>query len=200
MHMFLSNLRAAIWATLVLALVCCGLYPLAVYALAQLAFPNQATGSLVRDRNGVVRGSALLGQRFTSAGYFHTRPSAAGDGYDARQSGGSNLGPTSRQLRDILAARVTAFRAENGLSATDPVPADAVTASGSGLDPHISPANARLQIERVAAARRLPRENVAALVERAIEPPQWGFLGEPRVNVMHLNLVLDGLSQSEQKE
>lgn len=200
MQTLLSNLRAAAAATLALALVCCGLYPLAVTALAQLAFPAQANGSLIRDGHGVVRGSALLGQRFTGTGYFHTRPSAAGDGYDARQSGGSNLGPTSRQLRDTLAARIVVFRQENELFATNPVPADAVTASGSGLDPHISPATARLQIARVAAARRLPPETVAVLVTCAIESPQWGFLGDPRVNVLRLNLALDGLSQSEQKE
>lgn len=191
MHKILSTVRAALLGTVVLASVCCGLYPLAVDALAQLAFPRQANGSLIRDSRGVVRGSALLGQNFTADGYFHPRPSAAGSGYDALQSGGSNLGPTSRPLRDTLAARIAAFRAENRLPPAAAVPADAVTASGSGLDPHITPAHAGLQVARVAAARRLPPEAVAALVERAIEPPQCGLLGEPRVNVLLLNLSLD---------
>jgi len=196
----LSILRAAVVATVVLAVVCCGLYPLTVYALAQLAFPTQANGSLIRDDSGTVRGSALLGQHFTGAGYFHPRPSAAGAGYDALQSGGSNLGPTSQTLRNRIQTHLAAYRQENGLNETDAVPADAVTASGSGLDPHISPENARLQIERIAQDRHLTRVTVADLVENSIEPPQCRVLGEPRLNVLRLNLRLDRLPPSGQKE
>ena len=193
MKLVLSELRAAVLATLVLAIVCCGLYPLAVFGIAQLAFHRQANGSLIVDAQGGVRGSSLLGQGFSDAKYFHPRPSAAGNGYDGASSGGSNLGPTSRKLHDLIAERIRAFRAENGLPPDAPVPADAVTASGSGLDPHITPASARLQIGRVAAARGLAPAAVAAVVERAVEPPQFGFLGEPRVNVLLLNLALDGV-------
>jgi K+-transporting ATPase ATPase C chain len=196
MRQLFMELRAALLSTIVLAAVCCGLYPLAVFGIAQLAFRDQANGSLVIDKTGVVRGSQLLGQAFTGEGYFHSRPSAAGNGYDAANSSGSNLGPTSQALRDSIKDRVDAYRKENGLKETAPVPADAVTASGSGLDPHISPESARLQIGRVAAARGLPTATVAALVERAIEQPQLGFLGDPRVNVLRLNMALDELNTS----
>jgi K+-transporting ATPase ATPase C chain len=188
----LSEIRAALLATLMLAVVCCGLYPLAVFGIAQLAFRDQANGSLVKDGQGAVRGSRLLGQAFSGPAYFHPRPSTAGSGYDAANSCGSNLGPTSLKLRDALRDRIASFRQENGLRVTDPLPADAVTASGSGLDPHISPETAQLQVRRVAAARGLPPERVAALVETLTEPPQWGFLGEPQVNVLKANLALDG--------
>jgi len=196
MRQLFMELRAALLSTIVLAAVCCGLYPLAVFGIAQLAFRDQANGSLVIDKTGVVRGSQLLGQAFTGEGYFHSRPSAAGNGYDAANSSGSNLGPTSQALRDSIKDRVDAYRKENGLKETAPVPADAVTASGSGLDPHISPESARLQIGRVAAARGLPTATVAALVERAIEQPHLGFLGDPRVNVLRLNMALDELNTS----
>ena len=189
-HLF-TEIRAAGFATLILAVVCCGLYPLAVFGIGQALFRHQANGSLIVGNDGTVRGSTLLGQGFTGARYFHPRPSAAGNGYDAANSGGSNLGPTSQKLNDAIKERVAAYRAENGMKETDPVPADAVTASGSGLDPHLSPAAARLQVGRVATARGLEPSRVAALVEGAIEPPQWGFLGEPRVNVLCLNLALD---------
>ena len=139
----------------------------------------------------------MLGQGFTADRYFHPRPSAAGaNGYDAANSGGSNLGPTSRKLAAAIKDRIAAFRAANGMAATVPVPADAVTASGSGLDPHISPASARLQLDRVARARGLTSERRArleTLVAALTEPPQWGVLGEPRVNVLRLNLALDEL-------
>ncbi len=193
MRTLLAEFRSALLATLVLAVVCCGLYPLVVFGIGQLAFRQKANGSLIVDQHGAVRGSRLLGQAFADEKYFHARPSAAGTGYDAANSGGSNLGPTSQALRDTIKERIVAYRKKNGLQETEAVPADAVTASGSGLDPHIAPENARLQIARVATARQMPREDVAVLVERAIEPPQCGFLGEPRVNVLLLNLALDGV-------
>jgi K+-transporting ATPase ATPase C chain len=191
MKQLFADFRAALFATLVLAGVCCMLYPLVVFGIAQLAFHNQANGSLILDEHGGVRGSQLLGQAFTNQKYFHPRPSVAGNGYDAANSGGSNLGPTSRILRDTIKTRIDAYRKENGLRETTSVPADAVTASGSGLDPHITPESARLQIARVAAARGLAPAAVAALVEQAVEGPQLGFLGEPRVNVLRLNMALD---------
>jgi len=191
MKELLSHLRAACLATVALTIVLCGLYPLAVFGLAQLFFPHQANGSLVRDSQGQVRGSELLGQQFTSDKFFHSRPSAAGTGYDATASGGSNLGPTSQKLRDAIAERVTQYRKENGLSATEPVPADAVTASGSGLDPHISVRNAEIQANRVAHERNVPREKILQLIASATEGPQLGVLGETRVNVLKLNLLLE---------
>ena len=146
MKEFFSNIRGAVVSTFVLAVVCCGLYPLIVFGISQTLFRDKANGSLIVDPNGTVRGSRLLGQEFADAKYFHPRPSAAGNGYDATSSGGSNLGPTSRKLNDAIKERIAAYRAENGLSESEPVPADAVTASGSGLDPHISLRNAELQI------------------------------------------------------
>ena len=191
MRTLLAEFRAALLVTLTLALVCCGVYPLIVFAVGQAAFRNRANGSLITDGMGVVRGSKLLGQPFTNAAYFHPRPSAAGDGHDATASGGSNLGPTSRTLRDAISRRVTAYRAENGLDGAAVVPADAVTASGSGLDPDMSPQSAKLQVSRVAAARGLSSNTVSTLVDQAVEMPQLGFLGEPRVNVVRLNMALD---------
>lgn len=191
MKQLLAQLRAALFATVTLAVVCCGLYPLFILAIGQLALHERANGSLLMDGQGVVRGSQLLGQAFTNTAYFHVRPSAAGNGYDAAASGGSNLGPTSHVLRDAISRRVAAYRAENGLGEATPLPADSVTASGSGLDPHISPANARLQVARVAAARGMTAAGVAAAVEQAVESPQLGLLGEMRVNVVRLNMALD---------
>lgn len=196
MKQLLPELRSALLATLVLAVVCCGLYPLVVFGIGQLAFRDKADGSLIVDKHGIVRGSHLLGQAFAGKKYFHSRASSAGNGYDAANSSGSNLGPTSQTLRDMIKERIDAYRKENGLKETDAVPADAVTASGSGLDPHIGPDSARLQIARVAAARGLAPATVAELVERAVEWPQLGFLGEPRVNVLRLNLVLDAINIS----
>ncbi|MGH7144065.1 MAG: K(+)-transporting ATPase subunit C, partial [Planctomycetota bacterium] len=157
-------------------------------------FPAQANGSLITDRAGVVRGSALLAQSFTAARYFQPRPSAAGTGYDATNSGGTNLGPTSRKLADNIRAAVAAYRAANGLAAGAPVPADAVTCSASGLDPEISPANAALQAPRVARIRGLPLATVRALVEKYTEGRGLGVLGESGVNVLRLNLALDRLA------
>jgi len=189
-----SEIRSAVMSTLVLALVCCGLYPLVVFGIGQVAFRDKANGSLIVDKDGTVRGSKLLGQGFTGEKYFHPRPSAAGaNGYDAASSGGSNLGPTSQKLNDAIKNRVAAYRAENGLKETDPVPADAVTASGSGLDPHISLRNAELQTARVVRVRGLSGNRVKALIEQSIDPVGAGVLGTPGVNVLKLNLALDAI-------
>jgi K+-transporting ATPase ATPase C chain len=161
--------------------------------MAQLFFPDKAHGSLISDRDGTVRGSALLGQDFTSPTRFHPRPSAAGTGHDAANSGGSNLGPTSQTLRDLLRERIVTYRARNRLPADAEVPADAVTASGSGLDPHISIRNASLQAQRVADARQIPIARVRRLIETHTESPALRVLGEPGVNVLKLNLALDAL-------
>jgi len=190
MKEFFSEIRGAIFATLVLAVVCCGLYPLIVFGISQALFRDKANGSLIVDRDGIVRGSKLLGQGFADAKYFHPRPSAAGNGYDASNSGGSNLGPTSQKLNDAIKDRVDAYRKENGLSEKDPVPADAVTASGSGLDPHISVRNAELQIPRVAKARGLSEKKLHELIEQNTEGRDLGLLGDPGVNVLTLNRAL----------
>jgi potassium-transporting ATPase KdpC subunit len=186
-----SHIRGAVMATVMLAVVCCGFYPLIVFGISQTFFRDKANGSLIVDRNGTVRGSKLLGQGFADAKYFHPRPSAAGNGYDASNSGGSNLGPTSRKLNDAIKERIAAYRAENGLSESEPLPADAVTASGSGLDPHISLHNAQLQIPRVAKARGLSEEKVRELMQQNTDWRDVGVLGEPGVNVLQLNLALD---------
>jgi potassium-transporting ATPase KdpC subunit len=187
-----AEIRGAIVATLILAAVCCGAYPLLVFGIGQAAFAGKANGSLVKGAGGSVRGSALIAQGFAGVRYFHPRPSAAGaNGFDAANSGGSNLGPTSKRLADAIKSRVADYRSENALSSTQTVPADAVTASGSGLDPHISPANAELQTARVAAARAVNPERVRTLVREFTETPQFGIFGDPRVNVLLLNLALD---------
>ena len=188
-----SEIRGAVVSTLVLAAVCCGLYPLIVFGIAQVAFHDKANGSLIVEKDGTVRGSQLLGQGFTGEKYFHPRPSAAGNGYDAANSSGSNLGPTSQKLNDSIKGNIETYRKENGLKDTDSVPADAVTASGSGLDPHISMRNAELQAPRVARARGRSLEAVGELIRRHTEPPDLGVLGEARVNVLLLNLALDSL-------
>lgn len=194
MQAIISELRAAIVSTLVIAVVCCGFYPLAVTGIAKLAFTRQADGSLLVDKHGVVIGSALLGQNFSGERYFHPRPSAAGpSGYDPTSSGGSNFGPTSQKLADSIKERVTVYRTSNGLTADQQVPADAVTASGSGLDPHISLANAALQVARVAQARALPPEKVTALIASNTDRATFGLLGVNGVNVLNLNLALDAV-------
>jgi potassium-transporting ATPase KdpC subunit len=188
-----SEIRSAVFATLVLAIVCCGLYPLVVFGISQTLFRDKANGSLIVDSDGTVRGSKLLAQSFTADKYFHPRPSAAGTGYDAANSGGSNLGPTSQKLNDAIKDRIDAYRKENGLSGSESVPADAVTASGSGLDPHISLRNAELQTPRVAKARAISDEKMRKLIEQNTDGRDFGVLGDPRVNVLRLNLALDTL-------
>jgi len=168
-----------------------GVYPLTVWAFSTLLFPHQAEGSLVRTADGQIVGSSLIGQEFTAAKYFHSRPSAAGAGYDATSSGGSNLGPTSQKLADSIKQRVADYRAENKTGPAAEVPADAVTASASGLDPEISLANAQQQAQRVADARGLTIGQVSALIDRHTLKRDLGVFGEPGVNVTDLNLALD---------
>ncbi len=187
----IGQLRTGLLMTLVFTVLTGMVYPLLITAIAQGAFHEKANGSLV-VRDGKVVGSALLAQKFTRAEYFHPRPSAAGnDGYDAAGSSGSNLGPTSKKLADRVRASVEAFRKENP-EFTGPIPADLLTASASGLDPHVSPAAAEAQVARVARARGMQAEAVRAMVAARTERPDLGILGEPRVNVLLLNLDLDG--------
>jgi len=192
---FLAELRPAILATLVLAIVCSGLYPLVVFGISQGLFHDKANGSLIVDPDGTVRGSKLLGQNFSAAKYFLPRPSAAGNGYDAANSSGSNLGPTSQKLNDAIKDRIAAYRSENNLKETDAVPADAVTTSGSGLDPHISLQNAELQTARIAKARGLSEDKVRDLIQQNTDGRDFGVLGERGVNVLQLNRALDAAAK-----
>jgi K+-transporting ATPase ATPase C chain len=192
MKIVISEIRPAIVSTLVFAAVCCGFYPLVVTGIAKVAFAKQADGSLITDKDGMVIGSVLLGQNFSGERYFHPRPSAAGaNGYDAASSSGSNLGPTSQKLTDQIKSRVAAYRTTHGLAENQQVPADAVTASGSGLDPHISPANAALQAARVAKARSISRKRLNEIIAANTAKAWFGLLGEDGVNVLKLNLALD---------
>jgi len=182
-----KNLLIALWFTLVTTVMFGVLYPLAITGLAQVFFPYRANGQLI-ERNGKIVGSKIIGQSFTGPGYFHSRPSAAGTGYDATASTGSNLGPTNNTLLDRVKADVQKAQAENPSA---PVPVDLVTASGSGLDPHISPAAAEFQIPRVARERKISEAELRALIQKLTEGRQFGIFGEPRVNVLELNLELD---------
>lgn len=189
----LGHVRIAVLMTIVLTVLFGLVYPLTMTGISQVLFPVQANGSLIRDSSGKVIGSALLAQSFAQPQYFHPRPSAAGsDGYDATSSGGSNFGPTSQKLIDTVGARVDAYRQENSLAPEAAVPVDAVTTSASGLDPDISLANALLQAGRVARARELSEDQVRSLVSQYTEGRTLEMLGEPRVNVLKLNLALDG--------
>jgi len=194
MKAFLKELWTSILATVVLCIVVSGIYPILIWGVGQLLFPHQANGSLV-ERNGQILGSELLAQGFSGAKYFHPRPSAAGTGYDPLNSGGSNLGPTSQKLIDGIKANATQYRQENGLPPEAVVPADSVTASGSGLDPHISLQNAQLQIPRVAKERGLTEELIRGEVAKARDNPLLGLGGDPGVNILKLNLALDALTQ-----
>jgi len=186
-----AEFRASVFATLLLVVLCCGIYPLVVWGIAQVAFPAKANGSLV-DMGGKVVGSSLIGQGFSGPAYFHPRPSAAGQGYDASNSGGTNLGPISKRLIEDVRDRIATYREGNGLPSGTKVPADAVTSSASGLDPHIGLRNAELQAGRVAAVRGMTRDEVLKKVRAHTEGRILWILGEPRVNVLMLNLDLDG--------
>lgn len=210
MKTFFSEVKIALVLTAILLLLLCGVYPAAVWGGAQALFPDRANGSLIVDRAGTVRGSRLLAQNFAAEKYFHPRPSAAGTGYDASNSGGTNFGPTSAKLAngahavdakgqpvndpnnfDGIKDLIAAYRQDNGLPAGAPVPADAVTRSGSGLDPHISVANAEAQAPRVAKARQLSPAVVERLITQETADRDFGVFGEIRVNVLTLNLALD---------
>lgn len=186
----ITELRISLLATLFLAMLLCGIYPLAIWTVAQLVFDHEANGSLI-TRKGIIVGSSLLAQRFDNAKYFYPRPSAAGQGYDAASSGGSNAGPLSKTLIDTIRQRAADYRTQNRLGPDAAVPADAVTASGSGLDPHISLKNARLQAPRVAGARGMSEQAVRDKIKACTEGRDLWVLGEPRVNVLMLNLSLD---------
>ena len=182
-----KNFVTAILMTVVTTVLLGLIYPLLVTGLAQVGFRDKANGQLI-TKGGITMGSRIIGQPFSGPGYFHPRPSAAGAGYDAANSSGSNLGPTNQKLIERVKADVATLQAENP---NQPVPIDLVTTSGSGLDPHISPAGAEFQIRRVARARDVSEESLRALVREHTETRQFGFLGEPRVNVLELNLALN---------
>jgi K+-transporting ATPase ATPase C chain len=192
MKNLLIELRISLIATASLAVLLCGIYPLLVWLIGQGIFPAKANGSLV-TRSGKIAGSSLISQGFVDPKYFHPRPSSAGQGYDAANSGGSNLGPTSQKLIDVVKQRVVDYRSENTLAPDTPVPSDAVTASASGLDPHISSKNASLQAPRVAKTRGLQEETVLKQIDVHTEGRDLGILGEPGVNVLMLNMALDGI-------
>jgi potassium-transporting ATPase KdpC subunit len=189
----MKNIKSALLAFLVFTFLLGGVYPLVVTGLATLFFPNQAAGSFVFDKNGKIAGSALIGQPFSANGSFHSRPSVTTDhAYNPLASGGSNLGPTNPALLQEVAARVNALRVQ-GIGS--PIPSDLVLASASGLDPHITPEAARVQIPRVAQARGISEKDLENIVTAHIEDRQWGIFGQPRVNVLLLNMALDGLSR-----
>jgi len=188
----LKEIKITVLVTLVLLIICCGIYPVVIFGVGQLLFPEKADGSLVLDAGGKPIASTLLGQTFSADKYFAPRPSAAGNGYDSTSSGGSNLGALSQTLHDSVKQRVTDYRKANNMGDTQLVPADAVTASGSGLDPHISVKNALLQLPRVAKARGMSESDLKALMDKYTDGPDFGILGDAGVNVIKLNLALDG--------
>jgi K+-transporting ATPase ATPase C chain len=188
----IKEIKTSLIVTVVLLVVCCGVYPLVIFGAGQILFPKQANGSLVMDASGKPIASTLLGQTFSADKYFAPRPSAAGTGYDSTSSGGSNYGATSQSLHDAVQQRVSDYRKANNLAAGQLVPADAVTASASGLDPHISLKNAALQVPRVAKARGMSEDDLKALVVKYTDGRDFGILGEPGVNIVKLNLALDG--------
>ena len=188
----LKEIKTSAIVTLVLLVVCCGAYPLVIFGAGQLLFPKQANGSLVLDDKGKPIASTLLAQNFTADKYFNPRPSAAGTGYDSTSSGGSNYGATSQALHDAVKQRVADYRKANHLADDELVPADAVEASGSGLDPHISLNNAALQLPRVAKARGISKDDLKKLVDQYTDGRDFGILGDPGVNIVKLNLALDG--------
>jgi potassium-transporting ATPase KdpC subunit len=188
----LKEIKTTVVATLVLLAVCCVIYPVFVFGIGQLLFPAKADGSMVYDASGKPIASTLLGQTFAADKYFNPRPSAAGNGYDSTSSGGSNLGSLSQSLHDTVKQRVADYRKANDMSDTQPVPADAVTASASGLDPHISVKNALLQLPRVAKARGMSEDDLRKLMDNCTDGPDFGILGDPGVNIIKLNLALDG--------
>ncbi|MBP2630417.1 MAG: kdpC [Firmicutes bacterium] len=191
----LKELNSAIRMLILMTVVLGVIYPLGMTVFAQMIFPVQANGSLIY-KQGTLVGSKLIGQNFSSDRYFHGRPSAAGeDGYDAASSAGSNLGPTSKKLLSRIDERAKALRQDNGLANDAIVPSDLVTASGSGLDPHITALAAKVQVPRVAQARSISEEQVLVLIEKNTENPRIGFLGEKRVNVVSLNLALDDVTK-----
>jgi potassium-transporting ATPase KdpC subunit len=188
----LKEIKTSVIVTLVLMIICCCIYPLVVFGAGQLLFPKQANGSLVLDGNGKPIASTLLGQTFSADKYFNPRPSAAGTGYDSTSSGGSNYGATSQALHDAVKQRIADYRKANNLPDDQPIPADAVEASASGLDPHISIKNALLQVPRVAKARGISEDDLKKLVDQYTDGRDFGLLGEPGVNIIKLNLALDG--------
>jgi K+-transporting ATPase ATPase C chain len=188
----IKEIKSTVVITLILLVICCVIYPLFVFGAGELFFPEKTEGSLVMGADGKPIASTLLGQAFTADKYFAPRPSAAGTGYDSTSSSGSNLGATSQTLHDNVKQRVADYRKANNLSDTQLVPGDAVTASGSGLDPHISINNALLQLPRVAKARGLSEDDLKKMIDQYTDGRDFGVLGEPGVNVVKLNLALDG--------
>ena len=186
-----NEIKLSLIATVFLLLLVSGVYPVVIWGVSHLVFAHKAGGSLIENDHGAVIGSSLLGQSFTSAKYFHSRPSKAGSGYDATSSGGSNYGQTTQSLMDTIKARAISYRAENGLDSNAILPADAVTASASGLDPDISLDNALMQVQRVAKARGVGADYVEQVVRGKLKGRDLGVFGEPRVNVLLLNLALD---------
>jgi K+-transporting ATPase ATPase C chain len=190
MKLLFKNIYPGVMIMLILTVITGVIYPLLVTGLSQMFFKSQAQGSLI-EKNGGIIGSRLIGQAFTKPGYFHSRPSAAGNGYDSMASGGTNLGPTNKKLIDgNVKGAAEALRKENPQV---PIPVDLVTSSGSGLDPHITPAAAEFQVERVARERGMSTDEVRRIVKEHTEGRQFGFLGEPRVSVLELNLALDAV-------